>query len=75
MIQELTEVGELDDGEAVFFKRGMRVGGYRYGDDGRRLDLIAPIYTQTTSPQTVTRDQADTCFCAAVFPSNGREVS
>ena len=63
MIQELTEVGEPDDGQVAFFKdRGMRVGGYSIADDGRRLDLIAPIYTQTTSPQTVTRDQVDTAF-------------
>lgn len=63
MIQELTEVGELDDGQVAFLKdRGMRVGGYSIADEDRRLDLIAPIYTQTVPPQTVSRDQVETAF-------------
>lgn len=63
MIQELTEVGELDDGQVAYFKdRGMRVGGYSIADDDRRLDLIAPIYTQAVPPQTVPRDQIETAF-------------
>jgi hypothetical protein len=63
MIQELTVVGELDDGQVAYFKdRGMRVGGYSIADEDRRLDLIAPIYTQAVPPQTVPRDQVQTAF-------------
>ena len=63
MIQELTEVGEFDDGQVAFFKdRGMRVGGYSIAEDNHRLDLIAPIYTHSVPPQTVPRDQVDTAF-------------
>ena len=63
MIQELTDVGELDDGQVAYFQeRGMRVGGYSIADDGRRLDLVLPIYTQTAPPPTVPRDQVDTAF-------------
>lgn len=63
MIQELTEVGELDDGQVAFFRdRGMQVGGYSITDEGRRLDLIVPIYTQSVPPATVPRDQVETAF-------------
>ncbi|WP_237570093.1 AIPR family protein [Mycolicibacterium lacusdiani] len=63
IIQELTEIGELDDGQVAYFQdRGMRVGGYSLADEDRRLDLILPIYTQSVPPQTVPRDQVETGF-------------
>jgi AIPR protein len=63
MIHELTDVGELDDGQVAYFsERGMRVGGYSVADQDRRLDLILPIYTQAVPPQTVSRDQVGTAF-------------
>ncbi len=63
MIQELTDIGELDDGQVAYFiERGMRVGGYSVTDEDRRLDLILPIYTQTVPPQTVSQDQVHISF-------------
>lgn len=63
MIQELTEVGELDDGQVAFFRaRGMEVNGYSVADNGHRLDLLVSIHTQTVPPETVTKDQVETAF-------------
>jgi hypothetical protein len=63
MIQDLTEVGELDDGQVAFYRaRGMEVSGYSVADDGHSLDLIVSIYTQAVPPETVTRDQVETGF-------------
>ena len=63
MIQELTEVGELDDGQVAFYRAsGMEVSAYSVADDGHTLDLIVSIYTQAIPPETVTRDQVETGF-------------
>src|SRR6202453_770500 len=63
MIQELTEVRELDDGHVAFYRaRGMEVSGYSVAGDGHTLDLIVSIYTQTVPPEKVTRDQVETGF-------------
>jgi hypothetical protein len=63
MIQELTEVGEFDDGQVAFFRaHGVEISGYSVADDGHRLDLLISIHTQIVPPETVTRDQVDTAF-------------
>lgn len=63
MIQDLTEVGELDDGDVAFYRaRGLEVCGYSVGDDGHRLDLLVAIHTQSVPPDTVPRDQVETAF-------------
>lgn len=63
MIQELTDAGELDDGQVAFYRsRGMEVCGYSVADEGHRLDLLVAIHTQTVPPETVGRDQVETGF-------------
>lgn len=63
MIQELTEAGELDDGQVAFFQaRGMEVSGYSVADEGVRLDLLVAIYTQVVPSETVTKSQVETGF-------------
>lgn len=66
-IQELTDAGELDDGQvAVHRQRGMEVHGYSVADDGLRLDLLVAVHTQTVPPMTVTRDQVETSISRAL---------
>ena len=84
MIQELTEVGELDDGQVAFHRaKGMEVSGYSVADDGHTLDLIisiftkaiplVPLDTQAIPPETVTRDQVETGFsCLLGFRRPGK---
>ena len=63
MILELSEAGELDDGQVASYKsRGVEVSGYSVGDDGLRLDLLLTIHTQTVPAVTVTREQVETGF-------------
>ena len=63
MIQELTEAGELEDGQVAFFRaRGMEASGYSVTDDGYRLDLLIVIHTQSVPPVTVTRDVVETAI-------------
>lgn len=63
MIQELTDAGELDDGNVAYFKgRGMEVSGYSISDDGRRLDLIAAAYTGSSPPMTVGKAEVETAI-------------
>ena len=67
MIQELTEVGEFDDGDVAYFKaRGMEVSGYSIGDEGTRLDVLATVHTQSTPPRTVPKSQVETAITRAL---------
>lgn len=66
-IQELTDAGELDDGQVAFHRqRGMEVHGYSVADEGLRLDLLVAIYTQSVPPTTVTRDQVEVSITRAL---------
>lgn len=63
MIQELTEAGELDDGQVAFYKaRGLEVSGYSIADEGMRLDLLVVVYTGLAPPETVTKDAVETAI-------------
>lgn len=63
LIQELTDAGELDDGEVTHFReRGLGVSGYSVSDDGTQLDLLFSIYTQAVPPGTVGRSDVENAF-------------
>lgn len=66
-IQELTDAGELDDGEVAFHRqRGLEVHGYSVAEKGLRLDLLVAIHTQSVPPTTVTRDQVEVAITRAL---------
>lgn len=59
MIEELTEVGEIEDGIACYHRaRGVEVSGYHVDDDGT-LNLFTTIYTSSVPPMTVARSEVD----------------
>ncbi|MGC5322412.1 AIPR family protein [Micromonospora arida] len=63
MVADLSEAGELDDGEACFHQaRGVEVSGYHLSADGQTLDLFGVVLTQTAPPVTVPKASVDTCL-------------
>lgn len=63
MIEDLTEAGELNDGEACFYAaRGMEVSGYSADDESGALDLFATIYRQTIPIPTIPKTDVETAF-------------
>jgi hypothetical protein len=63
MIQYLTEIGELDDGDVCYHRaRGIKVNGYSINQDFECLNLFISIYSQTVPPITVTKQDVETAF-------------
>jgi hypothetical protein len=63
MIEELSSVGVLEDGEVAPYKaRGMEVSGYSVSDDGSVLSLLVAIYKQEVPPPTITTSEIDTAI-------------
>jgi hypothetical protein len=54
MISELCDLGDLDDGLAVYHRtRGLEASGYSVSDDGTTIDLFVTIYTGLAPPVAV----------------------
>ncbi|MCY4530046.1 MAG: AIPR family protein [Chloroflexi bacterium] len=59
----LSEAGHSDDPLACYHRaRGMEVSGYGVDEDESRLDLFLCIHTNSSPPETVTRQQVDVAF-------------
>lgn len=60
MIDYLTEAGELEEGCICYYRaHGIKVNGYNLQEDEGRLDLFTSIYTQSSPPASVYKDDAD----------------
>lgn len=63
MVAELSEAGELEDGVACFHQtRGVEISGYNVSTDGRLLDLIGVVLTQTAPAPTVPKADVEACL-------------
>ena len=59
----LSEPGEFDDPLVCYHRaRGMEVSGYMVDEDEGRVDLFLSIHTNTTPPETVTRQRVEVAF-------------
>ena len=59
----LSDAGEFDDPLVCYHRsRGMEVSGYLLDEDEGRLDVFLSIHTNSTPPETVTRQQVDVAF-------------
>ncbi len=62
LIEDLTDVAELDDAHVAYSKgRGYQVSGYGLSEDGSRLDLLLTIMTKVP-PRTVRRSEVESAF-------------
>jgi len=67
MIEDLTDLGELDDGEVCHHAApGLEVSGYSIIQDDGILDLFVAIHTQIVPPVTVPKADVDRAFRRAV---------
>lgn len=63
MIEQLTEAGELDDGEVCEHKRkGIKVNGYSYGNDIDSIDLFIVFCSRKIPSGTVSKSQIQAEF-------------
>ena len=63
MFDMLSEVGEFDDPLVCYHRaRGMEVSGYMVDEDEARVDLFLSIHTNSTPPETVTRQRVEIAF-------------
>ena len=59
----LSEAGEFDDPLVCYHRaRGIEVSGYMLDEDEARVDLFLSIHTNTTPPETVTKQRIDVAF-------------
>ena len=59
----LSEAGEFDDPLVCYHRaRGMEVSGYMVDEDEARIDLFLSIHTNSTPPETVTRQRVEVAF-------------
>ncbi len=63
VFESLSEAGEFDDPQVCYHRaRGMEVSGYGVDEDEGRVDLLLAIHTNTTPPETVTRERINVAF-------------
>ena len=63
MFDMLSEAGEFDDPLVCYHRaRGMEVSGYMVDEDEARVDLFLSIHTNSTPPETVTRQRVEVAF-------------
>ena len=59
----LSEAGEFDDPLVCYHRaRGLEVSGYLVDEDEGRVDLFLSIHTNSTPPETVTRQRVEVAF-------------
>ena len=59
----LSEAGEFEDPLVCYHRaRGMEVSGYGVDEEEGRVDLFLSLHTNTTPPETVTRQRVDVAF-------------
>ena len=59
----LSEAGEFDDPLVCYHRtRGIEVSGYLVDEDEARLDLFLSIHTNSSPPETVTRQRIEIAF-------------
>ena len=59
----LSEAGEFDDPLVCYHRtRGIEVSGYLVDEDEARVDLFLSIHTNSSPPETVTRQRIDIAF-------------
>ena len=59
----LSEAGEFEDPLVCYHRvRGMEVSGYSVDEDEARVDLFLSIHTNSTPPETVTRQRVEVAF-------------
>ena len=59
----LSEAGYVEDPQVCYHRtRGMEVSGYSVDEEEGRMDLFLCIHTNTTPPDTVTRQQVEVAF-------------
>ena len=59
----LSEAGEFDDPLVCYHRaRGMEVSGYMVDEDEARVDLFLSMHTNSTPPETVTRQRVEVAF-------------
>jgi hypothetical protein len=62
-ISDLTEAGELDDGDACYHRAtGMEASGYGLSTDELTLNVFATIGTEVVPPATVGRREVEACL-------------
>ena len=63
MFDMLSEVGEFDDPLVCYHRaRGMEISGYGVDEDEGRIDLFLSIHTNSSPPETVTRQRVEVAF-------------
>lgn len=63
IIEQLTELGELDDGHVCYHRaRGIEVGGYSFDAEEGSLDLFVNVFKQEVPPATVSKQEVETAF-------------
>ncbi|MCK9893123.1 AIPR family protein [Frankia sp. Mgl5] len=63
MVGELTDVAELEGGEACFHQaRGEEISGYNISVDGQTLDLFGVVLRQVAPPAPVGKAEIETCL-------------
>lgn len=63
MIGELTDVAELEGGEACFHQaRGEEISGYNISGDGQTLDLFGVVLRQVVPPASIGKADIETCL-------------
>ena len=63
MFDMLSEAGEFDDPLVCYHRaRGMEISGYGVDEDEGRIDLFLSIHTNSSPPETVTRQRVEVAF-------------
>ena len=63
VFEMLSEAGEFEDPLVCYHRaRGMEVSGYGVDEEEGRVDLFLSLHTNTTPPETVTRQRVDVAF-------------
>ena len=63
MFDMLSEAGEFDDALVCYHRaRGMEISGYGVDEDEGRIDLFLSIHTNSSPPETVTRQRVEVAF-------------
>ena len=63
MFDMLSEAGEFDDPMVCYHRaRGMEISGYGVDEDEGRIDLFLSIHTNSSPPETVTRQRVEVAF-------------